>query len=230
MHLFFRRSFSSPTGCYHDLILGSDLQSSFLTPGNTAIRQSMLGTSSSGAGLMIHFTHWSTLWVLYPSSSDSIHYSSPSHSKWITALLEFITMSNNTSSTGIPTAVITATNIYVYHAPCMFPIITCFVGPPMKLTGGRFTTGTGLSAYMFSFVNITTDRWSASSFTIYECDSKKTSVDTLSTSLLLHNSVALLYCGSMSHSHIILAGICHTVLLIFTATVRSATCVPHELH
>ena len=62
---------------------------------------------------------------------------------------------------------------------------------------------------MLSFVNITTGWWSAPSFTIAKCAVKETSVDAFSASLNLHDYVALLYCDSMSHSHIILAVRCH---------------------
>ena len=117
LHLFFIISFSAPTGFYHDLILGSGFPSSFFHPGNTSIIQSMLGTSSSGYGLVIHSTHWSTLWFHHTSSSDFNQYYSKSHSKRITALLEFIIISDNASSTGTPTDVTTATDLSGSHAP-----------------------------------------------------------------------------------------------------------------
>ena len=67
LHLFFKRSFSAPNdfSCY--LIPGYGFLSSFFLPGNTPTSQLLLGTSSSGAGLVIHSTHWSTLWVHHPS-------------------------------------------------------------------------------------------------------------------------------------------------------------------
>ena len=90
-------------------------------------------------------------------------------------------MYDKASSTVTPTMVITATNIsgsqYIY----MFPVIFWFSGPPLKLTGGRFTTGIDLSTSVLYFVNRKTGIWSAPSFTNAECDSKETSVDEFST-------------------------------------------------
>ena len=80
------------------------------------------------------------------------------------------------------------------------------MGPPINLIGGIFITVTGLSASIIYFVNRTTGRCSAPYFTIDEYASKETYVDALSTSLSLHNSVALLYYGRISNSHIILDG------------------------
>ena len=51
--------------------------------------------------------------------------------------------------------VITATAISGFQSPYMIPVISCLVGTPINLTGEKFTTGTGLSPYIFSFVNIT---------------------------------------------------------------------------
>ena len=91
----------------------------------------------------------------------------------------------------------------------MFPVISCFEGPPIKLTGGIFTIGTVLSVSMFYFVNRTTGRCSAPYFNNHGCADKYTYVDSFSTSLSIHDSAALLYCKIISHSHIILAGRCH---------------------
>ena len=169
----------------------------------------MLGNSYSGAGLVSHSNHCSTLWVLHPYSIEFIHYSSPPHYKWITALLAFIPISDNASYTGTPTDIITATNLSGSHTTWMFNVLPCFEGPHINLTGGRFTTITGLSASMLYFVNRTTGWWSAPSFTIDGCACKETSGDAIYTSLLLHDSGALLYCDSISHYHIILAGCYH---------------------
>ena len=76
----------------------------------------MLGTSYYEAVLAIHSTQWSTLWILHPSSSEFINSSSKSHYKQITALLVFITISDNASSTGTPTYVTTATDLFGYQA------------------------------------------------------------------------------------------------------------------
>ena len=91
----------------------------------------------------------------------------------------------------------------------MFPALPCFEGPPINLTGGIFTTTTGLSASVFSFLNITTGWWYAPSFTSSGRASKESSVGALSTSLFLHDYVALLYHESMSYSHIILSSWYH---------------------
>ena len=88
----------------------------------------------------------------------------------------------------------------------MLPVLQCLVGTPINLTGGIITNGTGLSAPIFYFVNRTIGLWSALSSATSKCATKDTSVNAFSTSLSLHNSVALLYCESMSHSHIILSG------------------------
>ena len=78
-------------------------------------------------------------------------------------------------------AVNTATDISISQAPLMLPVLPCFVEPPINLTGRIFTTGTGLSASIFYFVNITTGIWSALYFTITECGDDDTSVDAFST-------------------------------------------------
>ena len=62
---------------------------------------------------------------------------------------------------------------------------------------------------MFYFVNIITGWCSTPVLTISEYSSKETFVDALSTSLLLHNSVALLYRDRILHSHIIIPGRWH---------------------
>ena len=82
-------------------------------------------------------------------------------------------------------------------------------GASINLTGGRFTTVTGLYASILPFVNSTTSIWSAPSFANAECASKDTYVDSLSTLLSLQNYVALFYCGIILHSHIIFSGRCH---------------------
>ena len=93
---------------------------------------------------MSHSTHWFTLWVLHPSSSEFIHYYSQPHSKQITAFLALIPMSDKSPSTGTPTSVTSATDICVSKAPCTITVIYFLVGSPINLTGGRFTAGTGL--------------------------------------------------------------------------------------
>ena len=118
-------------------------------------------------------------------------------------------MSDNTSYTGTPTAFTTATDICVSKSPFMIPVISCLLGTPINLTSGRFTTGTGLSEYIFYFVNISTGRWSALYFIIAECSANDTSVDEFYTSFSLHDSMDFMQRDSISHSHIILAGRCH---------------------
>ena len=98
---------------------------------------------------------------------------------------------------------------YGYQAPCMLNDITWIVVPPIKFTGGRFTTVTSLSAYILSFVSRTTGRWSARYLNNYKCAAKYYSVDEFYTSFYLHNSVAFFYCDSISHSQIIISGLCH---------------------
>ena len=88
-------------------------------------------------------------------------------------------------------------------------IIICLVVPPIKLIGGVFNSGTGLSASILPFANRTTGSWSNPYFTNSECAAKGTFIDEVSISLSLHASVAFLYCENISHSHIIPAGWCH---------------------
>ena len=123
--------------------------------------------------------------------------------------MDFIPISDKASSTSTPTVAITATNLSVLQAPCMLPVLHFFVGPPTNLTGGRFNTETALYASILSFVNSTTVILSATSITNSECAAKDASVDVFSTSFSFHNYVALFYCDSISHSHIILSGRCH---------------------
>ena len=152
----------------------------------------------------------------------------PLHYKFITTFLEFIPISTKAYSPGTPNVVITATVISCCQAPFMFHTLPFFVGPPINLTCGIFTTGTFLSVSMLSFVNSTTVRWYAPYFTNDECDNKDTYVDALSTLLSLHYSVALLYCEKILYSRIILAG--GAILLIGSATICLATCVPCGVH
>ena len=86
----------------------------------------------------------------------------------------------------------------------MLPVLSCFVGTPINLTGGIFITGTGLSASILSFVNRTTGQWSATYFSNDKCAAKDTSVDSFSTSFSIHNYVALLYHKIKLYYHIIL--------------------------
>ena len=87
---------------------------------------------------------------------------------------------------------IKATDISGSQAPFILHVLPCLVVPPINLTGGRFTTGTGLSSFILSSLNRTTGRWSAFFFTTAECAAKYTYVDALSTPLSLHYFVALL--------------------------------------
>ena len=73
----------------------------------------------------------------------------------------FIPISTKASYTGIPNMVITYTDLSGSQDFCMLPVLPCLLGPPIKLTGLRITTGTGLSAHILSFVNRTTGWWSA---------------------------------------------------------------------
>ena len=151
----------------------------------------MLGTSYPGDGLVSQSTHWSTLWVDHNSPRDFTQDSSPSHSILIAPFLAFIKISDKAYYTGTPTMVITDTDIYGSQATIMMPVLACLVGAPINIAGGRFTTRTGLSTSIFSFVNRTTGRWSAHSFTITENADNYTPVDELSTLLSLHDFVAL---------------------------------------
>ena len=173
------------------------------------MRKSMLGSSSSGDELVSQSTHLYTLWVGNTSISDFNHDASPSHFIQITTFLAFIPIPYEVSSTGTPTVVITDAKISGSQDTCMLPVLPCLVGLPINLIDGIFITGTGLSASIFSFVNRTTDRWSAIYFIITECAANDTSFDSLSTSLSLHDYVDLLYRENISHSHIILFGRCH---------------------
>ena len=65
-------------------------------------------------------------------------------------------MSAKASSIGNPTVMIIANDISGSQDPCMIPVLPYLVGPPIKLTGEIFTTGTGLSVSTLSFVNRTT--------------------------------------------------------------------------
>ena len=131
-----------------------------------------------------------------------------------------ISISAKASSTGIHTVVITATDISGSKDTYTPTFITCLVGPHLNLTGGRITTGTGLYASIFSFVNITTGWWYAFSFAIDECAAKDTSVDAFSVSLYLHNYVVFLCRDSMLHPHIILTGQCYTTDWYYNNLVR----------
>ena len=84
-----------------------------------------------------------------------------------------------------------------------------FFVSPAKYNGGRFPTKIGLSAYDIYFVNSTTVWWSITLIASAGCADKDLSVDALSTSFFLHNTLDLLYCDRISQSHIILDGLCH---------------------
>ena len=159
LQIFFNRSFSAFTGCDHDLMTGSGMPLFFLRPGNTATSQSMLVTSSPDDGLVSQSTQWSTLRVGHTYPSDFTQGASPSHSIWITALLELIPMSDNASSTGTPMAVTTSIDISGSQASLMLTFLTWFYGPPINLAGGIFVTGTGSSSSILYFFNRTTGRW-----------------------------------------------------------------------
>ena len=185
---------------------GYGLPQFLLVPGNTEISQSMLVTSSPDDGLVIQSTHWSTLWVGHTYPSEFTQDDSPSLSIWITAFLVFIPIQVKASSTGIPIVVITDFDISGSQDTCILTVLPCIVGPPIKLTGGRIITGTGLYGPILSFLNNATDWWSAHFFTMSECAAKDTSIGLFSTSFYLHNSVALLYLNSTSYYHIIPSG------------------------
>ena len=169
----------------------------------------VFGNSSTSGGLVIQYTHWSTIWVCRTSPSEPTQDTFYSHSKWITISLDLISISSISSSTGTPTVVIIATNLSVSWAPFVLPVIPWFLGPPINLISGRFTTVTCLFASVLYFVNRTTGIWSYIYFTNAECASKDTSSVELYISLSLHDSVTLLYRNSMSHSDIILYVRCH---------------------
>ena len=118
-------------------------------------------------------------------------------------------MSDKASSTCIHTVVITSTDLSGSQDTFMLHVISCLVGTSIKLTGGKITTGIGLSVSILYFLNRTTGWWSAISSTIAECASKDTYVDTFYTSFYLHEYVSLLYCDIMSLYHIILGGRCY---------------------
>ena len=124
----------------------------------------MLGNFSTDGGLVSQSTHWSTLWFDHTYPCELTHDDSPSNSVWITIFMEFIPISSKASSTGTPTVVIISTNISGSQDTCMLSILNYFVGPPINLTCGRFTIGIGLSAYILSFLNTSTLRWSTPSF------------------------------------------------------------------
>ena len=127
----------------------------------------------------------------------------------------FIPISWKASSTGTPTVAIKVNNIYGSQSPCMLYVISWFVGPPIELTGGIFTTRTRLSASIPSFVNSTTGRRSAIYFTNSECAAKDTSFDKFSTPLSLHDCVDLLcHKKCLTPTSSLLAG---TILIIGTS-------------
>ena len=102
------------------------------------------------------------------------------------------------------------------------------MGQPLNLKGGRFTTGTGLSASILFFVNISTGRWSAISFTITQCASNDTSVDALYTSFYLHGYVDFFI---MTEYHTPTSSLLDgAILRIGTAKIRITTCVPRKVH
>ena len=120
---------------------------------------SILGTSSPDYGLVRHSTQWYTLWVVHNYPSDIIHYAPQSRSMWTTTLLELMSIFSNTSFTGTPADMITATDISVSQAPFVKPFITLFLFPTTNLNGRMFPTGTGFSEYIIYFVNITNGGW-----------------------------------------------------------------------
>ena len=129
----------------------SGIPSFLFVLGNTAMSQSMLVTYSPNDELVIQSTHWSTLLIGHTHPSNFIQDASPSHSIWITTFLVFIPISAKSSSAGITTVMITATYISGSQDPCMLTFLPCLVGPHINLTGGRITTGTGLSAHILFF-------------------------------------------------------------------------------
>ena len=74
--------------------------------------------------------------------------------------MAFIPIPAKYFSTGTPTVLITATGLSVSSAPFKLPVLIYIVVPPINITGGRLNIGTGLSAFVFYFVNRTTGRWS----------------------------------------------------------------------
>ena len=118
-------------------------------------------------------------------------------------------MSDNNYSTGTPTSDTTATNIYGYQYHWIFNVLIFFVGLPINLTGGRFTTGIGSYAYIFSFVDRTTGRWYGHLFTINVWAANDNYFNSFSAQLSLHDFLALLYCDSISRSKLCFASCCH---------------------
>ena len=231
-NLFLNRSFSSFTGCPHDLMPGSGLLSFFLVPVNIEMIQSMLGTSSPDGGLVIQYTHWYKLWVGHTYPSELTQDSLSSYSIWITTFLYFIPVSDKSSSTGTPTVVITDTNISGYQAPCKLPVLGCFLLPPINLTGGKFTTGTVLYVSILSFVNGTTGRCSAPSFKNDECAAsvlRRTLIlmhypHNFPSTILLLCFTATLYCTTTSS---LLSG---AILWIITEIIPLFACVPRGVN
>ena len=117
--------------------------------------------------------------------------------------MELIPISEKASSTGIPTVVITANNISGSQSPLIFPVLPYFVVPPKNLNEKKFNTEIDLSATILSFNNSTTDAGSITYHTRDECDIKETSADEFSKLFYLQDSTALVYCDSMSYTHII---------------------------
>ena len=181
LQLFFNGSLCDFTGCAHDLMPESGLPSFFSVPGNTKMGQSMLGTSSTDDGSVIQSTHWYTIWVGHNSPREFTQDALTPHYIWITTFMNFIPISPKASSNGTPTIVTKDTDIFGSQSTYMITVLPWLVGSPINLAGIRFTTGTDLSAYILSFVNITTDRWSTLYFTITECASNVTSADGFST-------------------------------------------------
>ena len=209
LHLLPKISFSEFTGCPHDLMSGSLLPHFFFALRNTATGQSMLGTSSTDGGLVSQYTHWYKIWVGHTSPRNLTQYTLTPHSISITTFSEFIPILTKASSSGTTTMVITATDISGSQYHFIPTVINWLVVPHINLTGGIFTTGTGLSTYIFYFVHRTTGRWYYASFTNSECDAKDTYVDALSTPFSLQNSMALFYSEITLNPHIILYGRCH---------------------
>ena len=183
LQLFFNRSINSFTGCAHDLMSGSVLLSFFLVPGNTAIIQSMLGTSSPDNELVSQYNHWYTLCVGHTSLRNLTQNTLPAHSIRITKFMVLIQISYKASSTSILTLATTEIDLPGSQDPCILTVLPWLLRTPINLTGGKITTGTGLYLKIFYFMNRTTGWWSALSFTISECAAKDTSVDTFSMSL-----------------------------------------------
>ena len=142
--------------------------------------------------------------------------------------MDFIPILFKVSSTGTPNVVITATNISGSQSTYMFLFLPWFLGPPINLTGGIFTSGTGLYASILSFVNRTTGIWFATSFTNSNCDTKDNSVDTLSTSLYLHNYLD--FCIATAYHTTTSPFLTSSRLWISTTTIRIGTCVPCRLY